>query len=48
MLNNQLFIVLLGIVGVYSTRSNVFDIWMMIFFGVIGYSSAAWSSSPDL
>lgn len=31
------FIVLLCILGVYSTRSNVFDIWMMIFFGVIGY-----------
>jgi len=31
------FIVLLCIVGVYSTRSNIFDIWMMIFFGVIGY-----------
>ncbi len=31
------FVVLLCIVGVYSTRTNVFDIWMMIFFGVIGY-----------
>lgn len=31
------FILLLCIVGVYSTRSNIFDIWMMIFFGGVGY-----------
>ncbi|HSR12089.1 MAG TPA: tripartite tricarboxylate transporter permease, partial [Thermodesulfobacteriota bacterium] len=31
------FILLLCIVGVYSTRNNVFDIWVMIFFGVLGY-----------
>jgi len=31
------FVVLLCIVGVYSTRTNVFDIWVMIIFGVIGY-----------
>ncbi len=31
------FVVLLCIVGVYSTRTNVFDIWVMIVFGVIGY-----------
>jgi putative tricarboxylic transport membrane protein len=24
-------------VGVYSTRNNIFDIWVMIFFGVVGY-----------
>ena len=31
------FVVLLCIVGVYSTRTNVFDIWVMIAFGIIGY-----------
>ena len=31
------FVVLLCIVGVYSTRTNVFDIWVMIIFGIIGY-----------
>jgi putative tricarboxylic transport membrane protein len=31
------FVVLLCIVGVYSTRTNVFDIWVMIVFGIIGY-----------
>ena len=31
------FILLLCIVGVYSTRSNIFDIWVMIIFGVVGY-----------
>jgi putative tricarboxylic transport membrane protein len=31
------FILLLCIVGVYSTRNNIFDIWAMIFFGVVGY-----------
>jgi putative tricarboxylic transport membrane protein len=31
------FILLLCIVGVYSTRNNIFDIWVMIFFGVVGY-----------
>ena len=31
------FVVLLCIVGVYSTRTNVFDIWVMIVFGVMGY-----------
>jgi len=31
------FVILLCIVGVYSTRTNVFDIWVMILFGVIGY-----------
>jgi len=30
-------VVLLCIIGVYSTRTNVFDIWMMIGFGIIGY-----------
>jgi putative tricarboxylic transport membrane protein len=31
------FVVLLCIVGVYSTRTNVFDIWVMIAFGILGY-----------
>ena len=31
------FVVLLCIIGVYSTRTNVFDVWMMIIFGVVGY-----------
>jgi putative tricarboxylic transport membrane protein len=31
------FILLLCIVGVYSTRNNIFDIWVMILFGVVGY-----------
>jgi putative tricarboxylic transport membrane protein len=31
------FVVLLCVVGVYSTRTNVFDIWVMIAFGIIGY-----------
>ena len=31
------FVILLCVVGVYSIRTNVFDIWVMIVFGVIGY-----------
>jgi putative tricarboxylic transport membrane protein len=31
------FVILLCMVGVYSTRTNVFDIWIMIIFGAIGY-----------
>lgn len=31
------FVLLLCIVGVYSTRTNVFDIWVMIIFGILGY-----------
>lgn len=31
------FIVLICTVGVYSTRNNIFDIWIMIIFGLIGY-----------
>jgi putative tricarboxylic transport membrane protein len=31
-------IVLFCAVGVYSTNNNVFDIWMVALFGVIGYS----------
>lgn len=31
------FILLICMAGVYSTRSNVFDIWIMLIFGLIGY-----------
>ena len=30
-------IVLLSCVGIYATENNTFDLWMMIFFGIIGY-----------
>ena len=30
-------ITLLSIVGTYSLQNNIFDVWIMIFFGVIGY-----------
>jgi putative tricarboxylic transport membrane protein len=30
-------VVLLSCVGVYATENNTFDLWMMIFFGIIGY-----------
>ena len=44
------FVVLLCIVGVYSTRTNVFDIWVMIIFGIIGYilRKLAFESGPLL
>lgn len=31
------FILLVCTVGVYSTRTNIFDVWMMILFGGVGY-----------
>ncbi len=40
------FVVLLCIVGVYSTRTNVFDIWVMIFFGILGYIFRKLSFEP--
>lgn len=30
-------IVILAIVGAYSVNNDVFDVWLMLFFGVIGY-----------
>jgi putative tricarboxylic transport membrane protein len=30
-------IILICIVGVYTLKNSVFDIWIMIIFGVIGY-----------
>jgi putative tricarboxylic transport membrane protein len=30
-------IVTISAVGVYATENNIFDVWMMIVFGVVGY-----------
>ncbi|WP_342643073.1 tripartite tricarboxylate transporter permease [Rhodoligotrophos ferricapiens] len=30
-------VLLLGVVGAYSSNSNMFDVWVMIGFGVLGY-----------
>ena len=40
------FVVLLCMVGVYSTRTNVFDIWVMIVFGILGYIFRKLSFEP--
>ncbi|HSR10201.1 MAG TPA: tripartite tricarboxylate transporter permease, partial [Thermodesulfobacteriota bacterium] len=31
------FILLFCVVGVYSINNNIFDIYLMIFFGIVGY-----------
>jgi putative tricarboxylic transport membrane protein len=30
-------IITISVVGVYATDNNIFDMWIMLFFGVVGY-----------
>ncbi|MEW6624665.1 MAG: tripartite tricarboxylate transporter permease [Bacillota bacterium] len=30
-------IILLSVVGTYALQNSIFDVWIMIFFGVVGY-----------
>jgi TctA family transporter len=39
-------IVLFCAIGVYSTNNNVFDIWMVAIFGVVGYAFLKMGAEP--
>jgi TctA family transporter len=40
------FILLFCVIGVYSINNNVFDIFLMIFFGVVGYLAKKFEFEP--
>jgi len=38
--------VLITLIGVYTIRNSIFDIWLVIFFGVIGYLMKKFGFEP--
>jgi putative tricarboxylic transport membrane protein len=41
-----MIILIASVIGVYSVRSSVFDLWVMIIFGVIGYLMRKFEYDP--
>jgi putative tricarboxylic transport membrane protein len=41
-----MIILIASVIGVYSVRSSVFDIWVMIAFGVVGYAIRKFDYDP--
>ena len=42
-------VLLLSVVGTYSANKNVFDLWIMLGFGILGYvlNKLAYDLAPD-